>query len=197
MALWKSSGLWFFLFIIMLALFLINLQGGISSSSFAGLGLNFGAPQQQSQSASNQIEVFFCPQDRCADQLIAKIDSAQKSIYVAIYSFTLDGVADALIRAERRGVEVKVIFDYGQASGVSSDDEKLAAAGIPIELRNGSGYMHNKFIIIDGELVGTGSFNYSANADEKNDENLIFILDAGLAKKYKADFDQIWGLSAV
>ena len=55
--------------------------------------------------------------------------------------------------------------------------------------------MHNKFIVIDGEKVMTGSYNYSINADERNDENLILILDEVLASEYTAEFNEIWNES--
>ncbi len=141
------------------------------------------------------VEVFFCPMDSCANHLISKIDSAKSSVYVAIYSLTHDGVADALKKAKDRGVEVKVIFDKDQSMNDASDDEYLAQGGVLVSLRNGRGYMHNKYTIIDGAFVATGSFNYSQNADTKNEENLVFIENSEIAKRYKADFDRIWDLS--
>jgi len=165
----------------------LNSQGLFNSSN------NFSQPAISPE----KVEVFFCPQDDCANQLIREIDSSQKSIYIAIYSFTHDGIADSVIRARNRGVEVKVIFDYDQSTNKSSDDERILAAGIPIARRNGSGYMHNKFTVIDGNFVATGSFNYSQNADETNEENLVFIESKELASKFKADFDKIWNDSDI
>ncbi|MFA6269117.1 MAG: phospholipase D family protein [archaeon] len=169
-----------------------NLGLGVDSNSFKPIGFDLPivAPQK-----ANEVEVFFCPQDECAQQLIKKIDSSNKSVYIAIYSFTHDEIATALIRAKERGVEVKVVFDYDQSTNTSSDDEKLMAAGIPIARRNGSGYMHNKFTVIDGNVVATGSFNYSQNADTKNDENLVFIVSESIASKFKVDFDHLWDVS--
>jgi len=167
------------------------LQNDLSSLGL-GADANIGA---QVPLKADSVEVFFCPQDACSEKMIAHIDSAKSSIYIAIYSFTHDGIASALVRAKERGVEVKVIFDYDQSKNDSSDDELLQMAGILIAFRNGSGYMHNKFMVIDGNVVATGSFNYSQNADTKNDENLIFIESADVAAKYKQDFDKLWGFS--
>ena len=55
--------------------------------------------------------------------------------------------------------------------------------------------MHNKFAVIDAKLVATGSFNYSQNADTKNEENLVFINDSVIASEFKNDFDLIWDKS--
>ena len=166
--------------------------GGSGSSISVSEKLGGALPESNS---GISVEAFFCPQDSCADKLIKKIDSADKNIFVAIYSFTHDGVADALIRAKERGVEVMVVFDYDQAGNDSSDDEKLFEKGVRVARRNGSGYMHNKFAVIDARIVATGSFNYSMNADTKNEENLVFIESAEIASKFKADFDLIWGKS--
>ena len=59
------------------------------------------------------ISVFFCPTDPCAEELIFRINSAQSSVDIAIYSFTLDEISDALIDAKQRGVKVRVLFDEG------------------------------------------------------------------------------------
>ena len=193
MGLLKSGGFWFLLFILLLAFNAFTFMRTDSFDAIGGLFSEFsGFAGEQKPLAVNEMQVFFCPEDNCSVQLIEKIDSAQKSIYVAIYSFTLDELSDALIRAKARGVDVKVVFDYGQSQNDYSDDEKLAAAGISIARRNGAGYMHNKFAVIDGALVATGSFNYSSNADEKNDENLIFISSPELAAQYKTEFDELW-----
>jgi len=64
--------------------------------------------------------------------------------------------------------------------------------GLEIVRRKGGGSMHNKFCVIDEKKVLTGSFNYSKNADEKNDENLIFIVSESLAQEYLNEFNEIW-----
>ncbi len=145
----------------------------------------------------DKVGVFFCPRDACAEQLIQEINSADKNIFIAIYSFTHDGISDALVEAKKRGVEIEVVFDYDQSANASSDDEKLIEAGIKVAKRNGSGYMHNKYTVIDGNFVATGSFNYSQNADTRNDENLVFIESFEVASKYKVDFDHLWSISTV
>lgn len=141
---------------------------------------------------SCSAEVFFCPEDDCSFYLINEIDSAETKIDVAIYSFTHGDIANALINAKNRGVNVRVIFDDGQTNTQYSLDEMLLEEGVQIRKKSGSGYMHNKFMIIDNKVVATGSFNYSNNADTKNDENLIFIYDYVLAAKYYLEFNELW-----
>jgi phosphatidylserine/phosphatidylglycerophosphate/cardiolipin synthase-like enzyme len=52
--------------------------------------------------------------------------------------------------------------------------------------------MHHKFMIIDGKIVVTGSYNWSYSAEEKNDENLVVILSPNTAKLYETEFNRIW-----
>ncbi len=186
MALLNKIGFWFFIAVIVFSVATITYVKddsffGLNADTFSGVTLLEGDTQ-----------VFFCPEDNCAQNLIERIDLAKETINIAIYSFTNDDIADALIRAKARGVEVKVVFDYVQSSSEYSDDEKLIEAGIEIKRRNASGSMHNKFAVIDAETVATGSFNYSQNADQKNDENLLFIKNAVLAQKYSDEFNELW-----
>lgn len=154
------------------------------------LGLYFSACATQEIQVAP--EVFFCPEDSCADHLIEKIDSATSQIDIAIYSFTHDEIADALIRASERGVKLRVLVDFTQAQNKYSEDKRLAKNGAEVKTVKGSGIMHNKFIVIDSRIAGTGSFNYSRNADESNDENLVFISDAKTVKKYLEEFEELW-----
>ena len=61
---------------------------------------------------------------------------------------------------------------------------------VAVAIRNGSGIMHNKFSVIDDNFVATGSFNYSANADTRNEENLVFIQSAEIANQFEKDFNK-------
>ena len=96
------------------------------------------------------LGVYFGPRQSIDKPLIAIFDNARRSIHVAMFSFTLDSYADALIHAHERGVEVKVVLDKGQARGRGSDARKLEAAGIPVRYGAGSGLMHHKFSIVEG-----------------------------------------------
>ncbi len=142
--------------------------------------------------AFERVSVFFCPSDGCARKLIEKIRGANSRIDIAIYSLTLDSISEAIVEAKKRGVEVRIIFDYDQSHNDASDDELLSRVGVDVRMRNGSGYMHNKYAVIDSNFVATGSFNYSNNADTRNEENLVFIQSEAVAKAFEADFNFIW-----
>ncbi len=142
---------------------------------------------------ANSVKALFCPRDFCANQLVQKIDSAKQTIDVAIYSFTLEEIHDALIRAKNRGVTVRVLFDFGQAKSQYSVDEAVRDAGIHVRyLDLERGLLHDKFVVVDKTFVSTGSFNFSQNADEYNKENLVFISNSTVANEFAAEFESLW-----
>lgn len=142
---------------------------------------------------SDSVQPFFCPADSCANQLTERIGLADQQIDIAIYSFTSEEISDALIAAHQKGIKLRVVFDAGQAKSQYSADEKLENAGIQIRrLDLSRGILHDKFAVIDGKTVATGSFNYSNNADQYNRENLVFIQNSKIAAQYEAEFESLW-----
>lgn len=133
----------------------------------------------------------------CASLLIDLISRANKSIYIMMYGFTLDKLADALINAAGRGVEVKVLIESESTSWKGSEHEKLIAHGISLKLDPNPNLMHHKVMIIDGRIVVTGSYNWTWSAEKENDENMVVIDDPAIASVYEKEFWRLWsqGLS--
>ncbi len=94
---------------------------------------------------------------------------------------------------------MEVILDAGEARDQYSVLRYLLAARVPTWLDAAYQIAHNKIIIIDGETVITGSFNFTRSAEEYNAENLLVIHDQALAARYEANFQkhlrvsQPWG----
>jgi phosphatidylserine/phosphatidylglycerophosphate/cardiolipin synthase-like enzyme len=141
---------------------------------------------------SGSIEILFSPRGGCTDEIIRQIDNAVSYIDVAMYSFTSDPIAQALVNARGRGVEIRVLMDKQQASTGYSKHTFLANNGILVSLDTHSGYMHNKVAIMDQAVVITGSFNWSVNAEENNQENMLVIMDPGVVQIYQDRFDYLW-----
>ena len=139
------------------------------------------------------IAVFFAPDGGCLDALVWQIDAARKSIDVQAFMLTTERIAEPLIAAHGRGVAVRVIFDAEQAADRFSLDERLAEAGIPVwldEPEGGKGKAHNKVVIVDGDTVVTGSYNFTLAADQHNAENLLVIRGRPvLATAYRKNFE--------
>ena len=140
-----------------------------------------------------QVENYFSPEDKIDTRLISLVGSAKKSVHVLAYSFTQDRLADALVKAGKNGVEVRGVFDADStADNQGADFPGLQKAGLEVRLDGDPGLMHIKAIIIDGKTVAFGSYNFTASAENKNDENVLIITDSALADRFEQAFDRIY-----
>lgn len=130
------------------------------------------------------IAVHFSPNGGCTETIVRELGRAKQTVLVQAYSFTSAPIAEALVSAFKRGVKVQVILDKSQRSERYSSTDFVAHAQIPTFIDAKHAIAHNKIIIIDGETVLTGSFNFTKAAGEHNAENLLVIHDAGLAAQY-------------
>ncbi|MDJ0273830.1 MAG: phospholipase D family protein [Aigarchaeota archaeon] len=137
-------------------------------------------------------EVCFSKTMNCASLIVSLIDSAKSRVLVAVYSFTSDPIAEALIRAHQRGVEVRVVIERQQADVRGSEYQRLKSAGIDVRLDGNSELMHHKFVVIDDETVITGSYNFTASAEDENDENVVVIYDREVARAFAREFERVW-----
>jgi phosphatidylserine/phosphatidylglycerophosphate/cardiolipin synthase-like enzyme len=142
-----------------------------------------------------EARVYFSPNGGCQEAVITEINKAQKSIDIAMFSITSREIAQALIKAKERGANVKIVLDTSQVKEHFSKGKYLISKGMDVKFHLGPGLMHDKFAVIDGRVLLTGSFNWTASADKKNAENLLIITDRGLAEKYIKQFKHLWGQS--
>ncbi len=141
------------------------------------------------------IEYAFSPGRKCADVVIKWIQRANSTIHILIYSFTLDNVRDALIQAKNRGVDVKIVMEKENWNGTGSEYTTLKNAGIAIRLDSNHALMHDKVAIIDGHIVLTGSFNWSAAGNEDNNENLVVLESQAWSAAFEIQFQQIYSIA--
>lgn len=126
--------------------------------------------------------------------LIDVIESAKSTLDIAIYSLTDPEIVAAIRDAKKNGVAVRIITDKQQAGGKAQTEalKILGSAGILIKLNTHSGLMHIKMTIADKKIATTGSFNYSTSASESNDEILMVIRNAEVAKQFTSEFEAMW-----
>lgn len=152
------------------------------------------APVAGDVARETDVATFFSPDGGARRAIVAEINGAREEILVAMYTFTSAEIAESLIRARERGVQVRVMLDEGQrirggANGRQS--ARLIESGIEVRFDSVSGLMHNKFAVIDRRLVITGSYNWTAGAEERNFENLLVIRSSPIAERYAEEFDAI------
>ena len=155
------------------------------------IGCEYAGPSSvtvPAASTSPAWQVCFSPRGGCTQLIVETIASARASVLVQAYSFTSRPIAQALIDAHRRGVHVEAILDDSQRRERQSLASRLAQAAIPVFIDAQHRIAHNKVMIIDGDTVITGSFNFTRAAEESNAENLLVIRDRPLAQRYQENW---------
>ncbi len=132
--------------------------------------------------------MFFSPKGGCTEAVVKELDAAKSTVLVQAYSFTSVPIAKALVDAYKRGVKVEVILDKSQRTEKYSSADFVLHAGIPTRIDPQHAIAHNKIMVIDGEVVITGSFNFTKAAETNNAENLLVIRDNALADKFTTNW---------
>lgn len=138
------------------------------------------------------VENYFCPEDHCETKVLAVLREAKVSVHFFVFSFTSDRIGEYLV--SRKDIDVRGTFEKQQIQQYS-EYEKLKGAGFDVRIYDLPYLLHDKVFVIDGKTVITGSYNPTANADRNNDENVLIIHDAGIAKEYEVEFERLFALS--
>jgi len=140
-----------------------------------------------------RIETYFSPEDSTAARIMQLILNAEESIDFLYYSFTSDGIADALLFQDTQGVQIRGVLDaYQEGTGLGGEYQRLNDFGLDVYLDVHPEKLHHKIIIIDNEIVITGSYNMTRSAEIRNDENTLIIHNVTLAEIYSGEFDWIY-----
>ncbi len=137
-------------------------------------------------------EAHFSPGDRCLKRITALLRAAQRSVDICVFTITDDRIAQCILDCHRRGVALRVLTDNEKVFDKGSDIDRLEAAGIPVRVDRTHHHMHHKFAIFDGEVVLTGSYNWTRSAAAHNHENLVVSNDPRLARAFSRIFEEVW-----
>jgi len=145
-------------------------------------------------SARGEVQVAFTPGDDAGALVVAAIHQARRQILVQAYSLTHKDIAEALVAAKRRGLEVLVIADRQQMETIATSLVAwLAEQGVPVWIDADHAAAHNKVMVLDAgtpqATLITGSFNFTHAAQHRNAENLLVLRgNAPLAEAYAANW---------
>jgi phosphatidylserine/phosphatidylglycerophosphate/cardiolipin synthase-like enzyme len=143
------------------------------------------------------IQVLFSSEDEVISQLIPLVENAEKSIRFMAFSFTHDELGSAVLARAEAGVDVKGVFEKRGSETEYSEMPGLYCAGVEVLQDGNKGTFHHKVFVIDEFTVITGSLNFSNNADESNDENVIVISNQDVASEYLSEFEKRWAEAEV
>lgn len=138
------------------------------------------------------IETYFSTHDNVDQKVIAVVRGAKESIEFLAFSFTHDDIAQAMLERADRGVDVRGVFETRQNSKYSEFDRLDAHRNVHVLLDGNRYNMHHKVIIVDREIVVTGSYNFSASATSDNDENIVIIHNAKIAEQFHKEFANVY-----
>lgn len=121
--------------------------------------------------------VYFSPDGGGTEAIVRAINYAQHRIWVQAYSFTSAPIAEALVAAHKRGVEVVAVLDKSNQTDKYTAATFLNNAGIKTLIDDQHAIAHNKVMVIDDATLITGSFNFTKAAEKRNAENLLILND--------------------
>jgi phosphatidylserine/phosphatidylglycerophosphate/cardiolipin synthase-like enzyme len=154
------------------------------------------APRTQPAQSENSALAVFSPGDRCLRQIIRLLDDAAQSAALAVFTITDDRISNAIERAHRRGVSIRIVTDNDKAFDPGSDIERLTHAGVPVRVDRSPFHMHHKFAVFDSKILANGSYNWTRGAAEQNVENLVVSSDSSLIAAFSAEFERLWAALA-
>jgi len=137
-------------------------------------------------------EVYFSLYDNPQKEIIKNINQAEAFINIAMYIFTDREIALPLVKAQERGVKVRLYLDKDQVDYKYSQSRLLVQKGIKTRISSNNYIMHNKFAIIDNCILLTGSYNWTFSANNRNDENLMVIDDPEIIEIFQNQFINLW-----
>jgi phosphatidylserine/phosphatidylglycerophosphate/cardiolipin synthase-like enzyme len=138
------------------------------------------------------VENYFSPEDGVAAHVIAEIENAQSRIRFMAFSFTSDEIADAMIGRAQAGVTVQGVIEERNAESEYGQYSRLRDAGLDVLLDGNPYITHHKVIIVDDATVILGSYNFTSNAENSNDENLLIIRDPEVAALFVIEFGRVY-----
>jgi phosphatidylserine/phosphatidylglycerophosphate/cardiolipin synthase-like enzyme len=139
------------------------------------------------------VEIYFSPDDGVAVHLLALLEEARESIYFMAYSFTANDLGGAIRQRAKDGLTVAGVMENDQVNtNMGTEYDPFKQAGLDVRRDGNAGLMHHKAIIIDRKIVITGSYNFSASAETRNDENVLVIHNADVAAQYLEEFQKVY-----
>lgn len=142
-----------------------------------------------------QVENYFTSEDEIATKLARTIARADSEILFMAFSFTQEDIGEAMIERAEAGIDVRGVFETSGAGTRFSYYGEMADLGLNnLQVRQDGNprIMHHKVIIVDRSVVVLGSYNFSGNAEDNNDENVLIVYDPEFVSYFVEEFEAVW-----
>lgn len=142
------------------------------------------------------IESYFSPSDNTTAEIASELEAADNDVSFALLTFTNNTLGTAVLDAHNRGVDVRGIIDNINDTG--SEYTYLSDLGVMVTPDFTTRQTHHKYCLVDAADTGadpvviTGSHNWSASAETRNDENTLIIHSAAVSNIFLQEFEARW-----
>ncbi|MFK7910698.1 MAG: phospholipase D-like domain-containing protein [Akkermansiaceae bacterium] len=139
-----------------------------------------------------KASAYFSPGEDCLHRIRRLIGEAQQTLDICVFTITDNRIVRKLAEAHQRGITIRVISDDMKSEDLGSDMETLEKLGINCLYDRTTAHMHHKFAIADGDLLLTGSYNWTRSASTENNENILVTNNSRLVQQFQKEFDKMW-----
>ena len=143
-------------------------------------------------SRAEVLGLYFTPPADIAAAVVDVINQSRSEVLVQAYGFTHNGIAQSLVKAQARGVRIRVLLDQKSEFTNRYVVDLFKINAIQMRFDGNHAIAHNKVMIVDDNIVITGSFNFTNSAQTRNAENLLVLRSADLAHNYKTNWQEHW-----
>jgi phosphatidylserine/phosphatidylglycerophosphate/cardiolipin synthase-like enzyme len=143
-------------------------------------------------SRAEVLGLYFTPPADVAAAVVDVINQSRSEVLVQAYGFTHNGIAQSLVKAQARGVRIRVLLDQKSEFTNRYVVDLFKINAIQMRFDGNHAIAHNKVMIVDDNIVITGSFNFTNSAQTRNAENLLVLRSADLAHNYKTNWQEHW-----
>jgi phosphatidylserine/phosphatidylglycerophosphate/cardiolipin synthase-like enzyme len=139
-----------------------------------------------------KIDIYFSPDDGVIDALVKLLNEAEESIHFLTFSFTSNELGDIIRAKDEARLTILGVMDEEQiSSNQGTEFDPFKQSKIDVRIDGNAGQMHHKVFIVDEKIVVLGSYNFSQNAEVRNDENLIIVYNQVLAEQFMMEFERV------
>lgn len=134
----------------------------------------------------------FSPGLDCLDAITREIRRAKSTIDICVFTISDNRISDEIVEAFRKGIRVRIITDNDKQYDRGSDIRMLEDKGVPLVTDSTPDHMHHKFMIVDNEILVSGSYNWTRSAATGNNENIIVMDNPVAVHAFTDEFERLW-----